>query len=206
MNVGSKSLGELKVNELNTMSYTDLLALNEKLATEIASRNDKEKKKASKEWLTAEGQKYIPAIEALQKKYDKLIESCSEAKSVVLRVKMEVSIDPVMDFKEIISDEWHKERYELFDIRTEGELLNRDVLDELGDRVQDNIDNVMENVCDEAVRLVPKFANQIDDFLKEVNDLKSKFEDEAWDGVTLGDVIKQFGGTSKTNKPKKVKK
>lgn len=194
------------MTELNKLSYAELLALNEKLTTEIASRNDKEKKKATKDWLLAKGQEYIPAIEALKKKYEKLLAACESPKSVVLRVKMDVFIDPVLDFEDIISDEYHKERYELFDIRTEGELLNKDAIGKLGEVVQDNIDNVMENVCDESIHLVPKFADLIDEFLDEVNALKDEFEDESKGSTNLGEVVKQHCSMLKTNAKKKAKK
>lgn len=177
--------------DLKTLTYTELTSLNKEVKAALENRAD-EAGEAKKEWLKCEkgGGKYLSRIEELRKKYEKVAARCDKAKSVTLRVKMNVNLTP-SDFDSLLQNRWSQSTCDIFQSDCSGELLNPEVCGDIADEIQNQIDSIMSDLCSEVIGIHGDLNEDLDEFIEEWNSFLEEFEEdgEKFNAVP-GDIVR----------------
>jgi hypothetical protein len=123
--------------DLKTLSYAELAILDKEVKAALENRAE-EAAEAKKDWLKCSegGGRHIPRIEELRKKFDKLAARCNKAKSVTLRVKMNVDLN-LITFDDLLQNRWSQSTCDVFQSVCTGELLNPEVCGTIADEIQE---------------------------------------------------------------------
>ena len=179
------------MTDLKTMTYNELVALENEVKVAIESRSEEEKAQSKKDWLKCEqgGAKHLARIEELRKKYDKISARCNKSKNVVLRVKMNVEASPIR-FDELLQSRWEQSVGDIFNSDCSGELLNPEACGDLADDIQEQIDNVMGDVCGDIIGIHGDLNDDLESFVEEWNQFIDEFNECNKFAASPGDVVK----------------
>jgi hypothetical protein len=193
--------------DLATLSYTELTSLNKEVKAALESRSD-EAAEAKKDWLKCEkgGGKYLARIEELRKHFNKVAARCNKAKSITLRVKMDVALTPIT-FEQLLQTRWSQSTCEVFQSDCTGELLNPEACGTIADGIQEQIDNVMGDLCSEVLGIHGDLSEDLEEFVDEWNAFLEEFEDDGGKfSAVLGDIVRTHTKKAAKAKPKGKKK
>lgn len=177
--------------DLKTLSYAELATLDKEVKAALEDRAD-EAGEAKKEWLKCEkgGGKYLSRIEELRKHFNKVAARCNKAKSVVLRVKMNVDLTPIT-FEQLLQNRWDQSVCDVFGSECTGELLNPEVCGTIASDIQGQIDSVMSDLCSEVLGIHGDLTEDLDEFVEEWNAFTQEFEEDGSKfSVVPGDIVR----------------
>ena len=218
MNDGLKFTGVLKLNnsvertaamttDLKTLSYAELANLNTQVKAALEDRAD-EAVEAKKAWLKCEkgGGQWLGRIEELRKHYNKVAARCNKAKSVVLRVKMNVALNPIT-FEQLLQNRWDQSVCDVFNSECTGELLNPKDCGKIASEIQGQIDSIMSDLCSEVLGVHGNLNDELEAFVEEWNAFTQDFEEDGSKfSVVPGDVVRAHTKKAAKAKPKGKKK
>lgn len=180
------------MTDLKTLTYNELISLDSEIKAALESRAD-EAVEAKKDWLKCEkgGGKYLGRIEELRKHFNKVAARCNKAKSVTLRVKMNVAVLP-MCFEDLLQNRWEKSACEVFDTECSGELLNPKDCGKVASDIQEQIDNVMSDLCSETLGIHGTLNDDLEEFVEAWNEFINEFSEDGGNKfvVVPSDVVK----------------
>lgn len=175
--------------DTNALTYNELVALQQQVNTAVDARRDDEAAAAKKEWLQSDdAKKHLSTIESLRKRYDKICARCDKTKGVVLKVQMDVTLSPI-DFDDLISGQWERGFNEVFNSECSGTVLNNSKdFSGLFDEIQSRVDDVMQDVCEEAAGIHGALKGDCEEFIDDYNVFIETIRSEAYN-VSPADIV-----------------